>query len=79
MPDNKTNIPSQELVDALTTFLTQHDPSRISRDLRRIFLDYLIHQVEVLPLNFNDAVAGLYDLFELLDKATVETKDWKRD
>ncbi|GAA4465455.1 hypothetical protein GCM10023093_17660 [Nemorincola caseinilytica] len=79
MPDNKTNTPSQELIDALATFLTQNDPSKISRDLRRIFLDYLIHQIDLLPSGFSGTVAGLYDLFELLDTATEETKNWQRD
>lgn len=77
--DSTTNKPSEELIDALISFLTQHDPTIISRNLRRIFLDYLIHQADTLPLDFKDMVAGLYDLFELLDTAVDQTRGWQRD
>ena len=77
--DEETNIISQQLTDGFKYFLTHHEPDKLSRDLRNIFLDYLKHQFEFLPTEFVTTISGLYGLFELLDVAADETKNWKRE
>jgi len=77
--NNNENIITEELLDNLKIFLQDHSIERVTRNLRRIFLDYLRHQMEFLPAGFEECISDMYDLFELLDVAEDETKDWKRE
>jgi hypothetical protein len=70
---------SKELVEKITNLFEDHDPSSLSKNLRRILLDYLrIELRSSVPLFTEELLASIYDLFEILDLAAEETKGWQK-
>jgi hypothetical protein len=70
-------ILSPELNKELVKFFAVHPPRRVSRNLRRVLLDYLRDQLETgAPLFVDELLWDMYDLFDVLDIATTETKGW---
>lgn len=67
------------LEEEIITFLKAVPPGRLNRNLRKMFLDYLMFNKYGLPDNFNTMVSDLYRLAELLDIAQRETQDWQRE
>jgi HEPN domain-containing protein len=68
---------SPELNEELVKFFEVHPPRRVSRNLRRVLLDYLRDQLETgSPLFIDELLWDMYDLFDLLDIATTETRGW---
>lgn len=62
--------PSRKLTEEFYRFLNSHSPKEVSRHLRVIFLDYMGLQVRVgFPLDFNNYLWELSDLFDLLASA----------
>ena len=53
-------------------FLATHPPLQVNRHLRSIFMDYISSQLNTgFPLDFDDYLWELSDLFELMDDAAV--------
>jgi hypothetical protein len=75
-PKIKKHELTPELKEAYLQFLQSTPPSRLSRGLRHIFLDYLVYHHQWLPLDFHEILLDLNKLFDLLDHAARETKDW---
>jgi hypothetical protein len=74
--DEKKKL-SRNLSEKFREFITQHPPSRFSRHLRALLLDYMIHQQRIgFPLDFHIQLWELSDLFALLDCAEDE---WERN
>lgn len=68
---------SPGLAQKIIDFFEEHPPLRLSRNLRRVLLDFLRIELKThVPLFTNDLLWDLYDFFELLDTAAIETKDW---
>ena len=63
---------SKELIRQFDNFLEYVPPDRLCKSLRNMFLIYLSHEKDGLPLYFEDTVIDLYILLQLLDKATEE-------
>lgn len=73
---------SPALHSELASFFSTHPPRRVSRNLRRVLLDFLQDQLKTgVPVYLDQLLWDLYYLFELLDVAAVETAGWpnKRD
>ncbi|MHB1920988.1 MAG: hypothetical protein ACYCOO_02010 [Chitinophagaceae bacterium] len=70
---------SPALEEKISQFLEYHPPQRISRNLRRILLDYLHQELQVgVPDDIENMLGDLYALFEVLDEAEEETKYWEK-
>jgi hypothetical protein len=62
---------------ALRQFFETHDAERVNRNLRRMLLSSLENELRVgVPLYFDEWLWQVNDLFELLDIAAKETKNW---
>lgn len=73
MSTEPTKKLSRDLAEKFREFITEHSPSEVSRHLRSLLLDYMIHQQKTgLPLDFDVYLNELSDLFELLDFASDE-------
>ena len=58
---------NENLQNAIARFYDESVPARVSRNLRRIFFDYLAHEKDALPVDFDLYLNDLANLFELLD------------
>jgi hypothetical protein len=68
-------ILSPDLNKELIRFFVVHPARRVSRNLRRVLLDYLRDQLETgVPLFIDELLWDMYDLFDVLDVATTETR-----
>jgi len=65
---------SKELADKMRYFIQDTSPARVSRNLRIVFFDYLRNQQEGLPMEFDQILNDMQNLFELLDVAAKEKK-----
>ncbi len=62
--------PSKKLTEEFYQFINSHSPKEVNRHLRLILLDYKSSQVRTgFPLDFNNYLWELSDLFDLLDSA----------
>jgi hypothetical protein len=54
----------------LAVFLQRHPPREFNRELRNLFIDYLIHREGVdLRINKKALIEGFWDLLQVLDEA----------
>ncbi len=61
----------------LRQFCENHYPDRVSRNLRRMLLDYLDNELQIgIPNYLEELLFQLNDLFDLLDVAAEETRHW---
>ena len=61
---------NKKLTEEFYRFINSHSPKEVSRHLRLILLDYMSAQVRTgFPLDFNEYLWELSDLFDLLDSA----------
>ncbi|HEY9044572.1 MAG TPA: hypothetical protein VIN08_01690 [Ohtaekwangia sp.] len=67
---------SPELVRAFHRCMLYAPPERLSRCLRTMFIEYIAHNRDFLPPDFDGWVDDLSLLFGLLDIAIKETKGW---
>jgi len=65
---------SKELADKMRYFVQDTSPARVGRNLRIVFFDYLRNQREGLPMEFDQLLDDMQNLFELLDVAAEERK-----
>ena len=65
---------SKELADKVRYFVQDTSPARVSKNLRVVFFDYLRNQREGLPIEFDQVLDDMQNLFELLDVAVEEKK-----
>ena len=63
---------SKELEKEVINLFENTPPGRLKRNLRKIFLLYLIHDKESFPLDFEEMVFDLYCMFNFLDVAENE-------
>ncbi len=71
---------SPTLKHQLRRFCETHYPDRVSRNLRRMLLDYLDNELQVgIPVYLEELIWQLNDLFELLDTAAEETKHFRAE
>lgn len=70
--------PSKKLTEEFYQFINSHSPKEVSRHLRLILLDYMSVQVRTgFPLDFNEYLWELSDLFDLLDSAADHLEERK--
>jgi hypothetical protein len=68
---------SSALQEETLRFFETHPPAVVSKNLRRILIDYLYRELEIgVPIHLPASLWQLYDLFELLDAAEKETQGW---
>ena len=65
---------SKELADKMRYFIQDCSPARVSTNLRGVFFDYLRNQREGLPMEFDQVIDDMQNLFALLDIAADEKK-----
>lgn len=75
--EKKQEIFSEDLLDKFRYFLQDHSPERISRSLRKVFLDYMRQQTAGLDVEFDAILDDMEALFDLLDVCSERPKDWK--
>lgn len=66
---------SDDLLKAFEYFMNTTPPERLSRIVREMFMDYLIHHHEMLPVDFENWVMDLTHLFDLLEKVSAEINE----
>lgn len=64
MPDTQF---SHNLNEKLRYFIENNDPLRASRNLRRVFFDYLKFQNGVADVDFDSIVTDVETILDLLD------------
>ncbi|WP_333820665.1 hypothetical protein, partial [Ohtaekwangia sp.] len=64
---------SPKIEEALRIFLNRTPPNRLSRTVRLLLLEYLIHQHDFLPLDFHVSLGDLSNLFKLFDQLDAAT------
>lgn len=69
----KSNL-STQLRDKLTLFIEQHPAKRVSVNLRRMLLEFLMTDNGVEAMYLNDLLYDLDALFELLEVIQVESE-----
>lgn len=77
MKDKKSkgeNYLSEKMQDKMRYFLQDHSPERVSRNLRKVLIDYLRSQQAGLPLEWDEILNDLESLFDLLDVAAREKR-----
>ena len=67
---------SKKLRREFKEFLEYHPAKRVNRNLREVFVNYMQHTLDGVPLNMDDIIWDVSSLMELLDIAEDETKDW---
>ena len=68
---------SAALKEEITRFFRTHKAGVFSKHLRCMLLDYLAQELRIgVPLYLDELLWQLYELFELLDMAEQETRDW---
>lgn len=65
---------NKNLAAAFIHFLEYHPAKRLSKNLRRVFLEYLRHQHVGVSIYFEETVKDLEGLFDLLD---IIEEEWK--
>ncbi len=68
------HTPSPILIHTLEELLETLPVKRLNRSLRDIFLYYMYHEGDSLPLEFDETVTDLMFLFTFLDKLEDEQK-----
>ncbi len=63
----RERVLSTKLQQEFVTFVEYAPAARLSRNLRKMFMDYLAAQHVGLPVEFDDMLSDLYWLFHLLD------------
>jgi hypothetical protein len=63
---------SEELVERLKFFIEDTDALRVSRNLRKVFFDYLKFQDGMSDKDFDKILTDVEAVFELLDALAVE-------
>jgi hypothetical protein len=63
---------SEELVERLKFFIEDNDALRVSRNLRKVFFDYLKFQDGMSDKDFDKIITDVEAVFELLDALAVE-------
>lgn len=70
---------SPDLLEKITFFFEYHPAHQLNQNLRRVLLDYLrIELRSGIPLFTEELLSSLYDLFDLLDEVSEQTKDWQK-
>lgn len=67
---------SKNLKREFKQFLEYHPAKRVNRNLREVFVAYMQHTLDGVPLNMDDVIWDISSIMELLDVAEDETKDW---
>lgn len=73
MPSHKTALAktvAPATIAAFTTFLEYTPPTRLSRNLRKMLMAWLITGHDSIPTYYEDLLHDLNNLFELLDEVT---------
>jgi len=58
---------SKETLDRITKFIEDYDLDRMSRNLRKVFFDYLRQQQAGLDVEFNNVLNDIENIIELLE------------
>lgn len=67
-----------EFQKELIQFFEYHPPVRLSRNLRRVLLDFLRYELRTgAPFYLEHLLWDSYNLFDLLDKAAFYTQSWQ--
>jgi hypothetical protein len=73
VPENK-RVLSKPLQEGFIHFLHHHPADRLRKNLRRMMIDYLMHESARESVYIYDTLLDLDGLFELLD---VAAEEWK--
>ena len=76
--ENKEGKP-KHIMEEFKYFMILVPPARLNRNLRKLLVDYLYHQNDDLPEDFNDYLKDLYYLMEFLDKLSIASKELHPD
>ncbi|MBD3749859.1 MAG: hypothetical protein IE931_10210 [Sphingobacteriales bacterium] len=68
-----------KLLKGFISFVETVPPARLSRNLRKIFMDYLNFNIGFQAFDIKEILFDLEQLFDLLDMAIKETRDWERE
>jgi hypothetical protein len=67
MEEEKDIVISEELLDAIRLFIRDNDAVRISRNLRKVFFDYLRFQQDCLDNDFDQRLADVEAVINLME------------
>ncbi|MBN9485531.1 MAG: hypothetical protein BGO70_03675 [Bacteroidetes bacterium 43-93] len=59
---------TEESIDRIQKFVEDNDLNRMSRNIRRIFFDYLRQQQAGLDIEFNDVLNDVENVIDLLEE-----------
>jgi len=65
---------SEETLDRITKFVEDYDLDRMSRNMRKVFFDYLRQQQAGLDVEFNIVLNDIENIIELLEDIGVNNK-----
>lgn len=74
--EHKPQVLTKPLLDRLRYFFEDSRPARMSRNLRKVFFDYLRAQETGLDVEFDMILNDVGAIIELLDFAADETKEY---
>ena len=69
-----TALISTALQEELVRFVEYHPPRRLNRNLRKMLLQYLLHEGSLEEFYLQDLLYDLQGLFELIDALETEGK-----
>jgi hypothetical protein len=76
LQDDKSAL-SEEFIDKLRYFIQDNDALRVSRNMRKVFFDYLKFQDGMSDKDFDKIITDVEAVFELLDALAGESKEWR--
>jgi len=68
---------SEDLLDRIKYFIEDNDPLRVSRNLRKVFFDYMKFQKGNLDADFDGILTDVESVIDLLEFIGDETKSWR--
>lgn len=75
LPENsKLN---NEIIEQLDNLISFSPPSALRKSLLRVYLPFLIHEHEALPMDFGDLASDMYMLVEFLTRVEEELNSRK--
>lgn len=77
MADEKSAL-SEELIERVKFLIEDNDALRVSRNLRKVFFDYLKFQDGLSDKDFDKILTDIEAVFELLDALAVEKSGWDK-
>ena len=76
MNDDNKFVLSDELLNQIKYFIQDKDATRVGKNLRVVFFDYLRFQTSGLPLDFDEILNDVETVLDMLQVIDEESKSW---